>query len=82
MKLQFKDLPVDFLEKMGHEASYVNFLPGDTVFYQGDKGDSLYIILSGQVQILIANAAGENELILDVQVFDIEKVKSGILRLL
>ncbi|SMG62986.1 protein containing Cyclic nucleotide-binding domain [methanotrophic bacterial endosymbiont of Bathymodiolus sp.] len=48
---------------MGHEATYVNFLPGDTIFYQGDEGDSLYILLSGQVQVLIANGAGENELI-------------------
>lgn len=48
---------------MGHEAVYVNFLPGDAIFYQGDDGDSLYIILSGQVQVLIVNAAGENELI-------------------
>ncbi|TXL15512.1 hypothetical protein BMR05_03250 [Methylococcaceae bacterium HT4] len=60
----FKNLPVDFLEKMGDDATaYVNFLPGDTVFYQGDKGDSLYIVLSGQVQVWIANEKGENELI-------------------
>ncbi|RLA23779.1 MAG: sodium:proton antiporter [Gammaproteobacteria bacterium] len=59
----FENLSVGFLKKMGQEAAYVNFLPGDTVFYQGDVGDSLYIVLSGQVQVLIANDAGENELI-------------------
>ena len=59
----FEGLPLDFLEKMGHDAAYVNFLPDDTVFYQGDEGDSLYIILSGQVQVLIANETGENELV-------------------
>ena len=59
----FKGLPSAFLKKMGHEAGYVNFLPGDTIFYQGDDGNSLYIILSGEVQVWIANAADGNELV-------------------
>ncbi|OQK15884.1 hypothetical protein AU255_16985 [Methyloprofundus sedimenti] len=59
----FENLPVDFLMKMGQEAVYVNFLPGDTVFYQGDVGESLYILLSGQVKVWIANEAGENQLV-------------------
>ncbi len=59
----FENLPEDFLKKMGQETAYVNFLPGDTVFYQGDVGDSLYILLSGQVKIWIANEAGENQLV-------------------
>ncbi len=59
----FEDLPTDFLKEMGNEAAYVNFLPEDTVFYQGDVGSSLYIILSGQVQVWIANEAGDNELV-------------------
>jgi len=57
----FADLSTDFLRKMASEASYVNFLPGDTIFYQGDVGDSLYIILNGNVDVLIANQQGEDE---------------------
>ncbi|MCF7971312.1 MAG: cation:proton antiporter [Methylococcaceae bacterium] len=57
----FANLPSDFLKKMASEAHYANFLPEDIIFYQGDVGDSLYIILSGHVKILIANVAGENE---------------------
>lgn len=59
----FENLPLDFLKKLADEARYVNFLPEDTIFYQGDKGDSLYIILNGDVKILIANADGKNELV-------------------
>ena len=57
----FANLPIDFLKQMAGEARYANFLPEDTLIYQGDVGDSLYIILSGHVKVLIANAAGENE---------------------
>ena len=57
----FANLPSDFLKQLANEAHYANFLPEDTIIYQGDVGDSLYIILSGRVRVLIANAAGENE---------------------
>jgi len=57
----FADLPENFLKKMAREALYANFLPEDTLIYQGDVGDSLYIILSGHVKVLITNTAGENE---------------------
>lgn len=59
----FENLAEDFLKKMADEAAYVNFLPDDTLFYQGDEGDSLYILLSGQVKVFIANEAGDNELV-------------------
>ncbi len=59
----FANLPADFLKQMANEAHYANFLPEDIIFYQGDVGDSLYIILSGYVQVWIANAEGENELV-------------------
>lgn len=59
----FENLPKEILKKMGEDAAYVNFLPGDTIFYQGEPGDSLYVILSGQVKIMIADASGNNKLV-------------------
>ncbi|MDF1583211.1 MAG: cation:proton antiporter [Methyloprofundus sp.] len=57
----FANLPAAFLKQMASEAHYANFLPEDIIFYQGDVGGSLYIILSGHVKILITNAVGEHE---------------------
>ncbi|MBE0468701.1 MAG: cation:proton antiporter [Methyloprofundus sp.] len=57
----FANLPAAFLKQMASEAHYANFLPEDIIFYQGDVGDSLYIILSGHVKVLITNADGEHE---------------------
>ena len=59
----FENLPVEFLKKLGDEAAYVNFLPDDTIFYQGDVGDSLYILLSGKVNVFATNEVGENKLV-------------------
>ncbi len=59
----FENLPVPFLKQMANEAKYVNYLPGDSIFYQGDVGDSLYILLSGKVAVYILNEAGENTLV-------------------
>jgi len=54
----FNNLPNNLLQKIAKIAKYVNFLPEDTLFYQGEPGDSLYIILSGEVNILLLNKQG------------------------
>lgn len=30
----FENLPVDFLKKMGNDASHIKFLPDDTIFFK------------------------------------------------
>ena len=37
----------------GNAISQVHFEPGEVVFYQGDLGDSLYIILEGEADVVI-----------------------------
>ncbi len=37
---------------------------GETVFHQGDPGDSLYIVASGSVKIVLPSPAGEEEAII------------------
>ena len=33
---------------------FASFLPGDIIFKQGDYGDQFYIILSGAIDVLVA----------------------------
>lgn len=40
------------------------FRRGETVFHQGDPGDSLYIVSSGSVKIVLPSPAGEEEAII------------------
>ncbi len=37
---------------------------GETIFHQGDPGDSLYIVASGSVKIVLPSPAGEEEAII------------------
>lgn len=57
----FENLSTDLLKAMAEQATYVNFLPEDIIFYQGDNSDSLYIIISGTVSVLLTSAHGERE---------------------
>ncbi|BCG62709.1 MAG: monovalent cation:H+ antiporter, CPA1 family [Methyloprofundus sp.] len=58
----FTDLPADLLADMANHAHYVNFLPDDIIFYQGDGSDSLYILMGGQVKVLIDTVDGRQEI--------------------
>lgn len=39
----------------GNAVSQVHFEPGEVVFRQGDLGDSLYIILEGEAEVIVEN---------------------------
>ncbi len=58
----FADLPPDLLLDMAQYAKYVNFLPDDIIFYQGDRSDSVYILMSGQVKVFIKTQTGTTEI--------------------
>ena len=47
----FSGLPKDLLQQLAGKCRYVNFLPGDTVFHENDKGFSLYIVVKGKVNV-------------------------------
>lgn len=57
----FNGLPEQELRKMAQNAQYINFLPGDTIFHQGDKGHSIYILVGGRLDVYKLNRKGENE---------------------
>lgn len=39
------------------------FAPGDIICYEGDPGDELYIVVSGQVQVLTGFGSGQNRVL-------------------
>lgn len=49
--------PLDEKDKIeiGKEANITVFAPGETIIKQGEEGNSLYIILEGEVRILVDN---------------------------
>ena len=58
-------LPPDLIElKLSGSMGVVqeHFEPGQEVFHQGDLGDRIYIILSGQAEVVRQNGGGETRL--------------------
>ncbi len=63
----FAGLPAKTLEQLSKNARYVNFLSGDTLFNQNDKGYSLYIVVSGRLNVFKRNEKGESEHIAELR---------------
>lgn len=56
----FSGLPHEVIQTLAKNAHYISFLPGDTVFNEGDKGDSIYILVSGTVNVFQWDAQGNS----------------------
>jgi CPA1 family monovalent cation:H+ antiporter len=63
----FAGLPVEQLQQLSKNARYVNFLSGDTIFNENDKGYSLYIVVSGRLNVFKLNAEGINEYVSELR---------------
>lgn len=50
-----RDLPEPILERLAQLASVVTFLPDDLIIEEGERGDALYIITHGAVQVFMDN---------------------------
>jgi phosphoserine phosphatase RsbU/P len=61
----FTDLPVDELDLIRDGMEVVNLKPGQILFREGDPGEHMYIVVSGELEILMAPDT-TNELILNV----------------
>jgi CRP/FNR family transcriptional regulator, cyclic AMP receptor protein len=55
----FNHLPNDALDRLTDHAREVHLAPGDIIFRQGDPGDGLYFVKSGEVEISEVTASGE-----------------------
>ncbi len=59
----FSGLPREDIAKILGKLEELSFPAGATIFSQGDKGDSFYIIQSGAVQVVLNTAGGRSEVI-------------------
>ena len=55
----FNGLTNTELIKVSNLTQKVSFNMGDTVFKQGDTGDALYLIRSGEIEVLVAKGISE-----------------------
>lgn len=60
----FTDLPVDELDRIRDGMEVVNLKSGEILFREGDAGEHMYIVLSGNLEILMAPGT-DDELILN-----------------
>jgi len=61
----FTDLPPDELDRLMAELEVVNLRSGEILFNEGDPGEHLYVVVKGELEILMAPGTN-NELILNV----------------
>jgi len=55
----FAGIPQDIAQKLEDRAKRRSFRRGEVIFHKGDPGATLYIILSGQVKIVLPSEGGE-----------------------
>src|SRR5512132_2824493 len=60
----FTDLPIDELDRILAQLDVVNLHSGEILFREGDAGEHMYIVVSGDLEILMAPDT-DNELILN-----------------
>jgi serine phosphatase RsbU (regulator of sigma subunit) len=61
----FTDLPPEELDRLQAELDVVNLKSGDILFHEGDPGEHLYVVVKGELEILMAPDT-DNELILNL----------------
>ena len=61
----FTALPPDELDRLTSEMDVVNLNSGDILFREGDPGEHLYVVVNGELEILMAPDT-DDELILNI----------------
>lgn len=56
----FSGLSREVIKRLAEQARYISFLPGDTLFNEGDKGDCIYILVSGSVNVFKQDEQGQS----------------------
>ncbi len=51
----FKDISAEDLASLVHELPVETYSAGDYVFYEGDPGNSLYVVKKGEIQVSFFN---------------------------
>lgn len=63
----FAHVKADALERLASQMRRRRFRRGEVIFHQGDIGDSLQVVASGSVKIMLASAEGEEAIIATLQ---------------
>jgi len=61
----FTDLPDEELDRIAATLDMVNLQSGDILFHEGDTGEHMYVVVSGELEVLMAPDT-DNELILNI----------------
>ena len=61
----FTDLPDEELDRIAATLDMVNLQSGDILFREGDTGEHMYVVVSGELEVLMAPDT-DNELILNI----------------
>src|SRR3990172_166589 len=61
----FSDLPPEELDRLYSALEVVSLSTGEILFREGDPGEHLYLVVKGELEILMAPYT-ENELILNI----------------
>jgi NTE family protein/lysophospholipid hydrolase len=59
----FGDLGVDEVRDLHRKLTWVRLAPGETLFHQGDRGDAVYLVLSGRLQAVEIGADGTRRVV-------------------
>jgi CRP-like cAMP-binding protein len=59
----FSSLRPDQLADLAHVARRQRFGRDEVIFYQGDPGDSFYVLLSGQVKVSVSSPEGQEAIL-------------------
>ena len=62
----FRELPEDALASLAARAHSVTFLPGDTIIGEDERGDALYVITRGRVQVERNHPGGDRTILAEL----------------
>lgn len=54
-------VPKELMRELASRVRVNTYVPGETVIYQGDEGSELFIVLSGELEVLVEQAPREPE---------------------
>ena len=61
----FADLPPEELDRLMAALDVVKLKPGDILFHEGDVGESMYVMVNGELEIFMGSDA-EEKLVLNI----------------
>jgi NTE family protein len=67
----FRGLDESTRRALASELSLVELAPGDTLFRQGDEADSVFLLLDGQVSVLLDQEKAGQQLINELRSGDV-----------